>query len=1166
MTQRFHIGPFELHDIIGRGGMGEVWSGVHVAEGEPVAVKVLTQEGARRQEYVEGFHNEVRAVAGLNHPHIVTPLDYGEISERQARDSAGKLLAGSPYIVMELALRGTLRKYQEAMRWPQVKSALLVILDALAHAHAAGIVHRDLKPANILVGCPGPEPGIKLTDFGLARLSHSFDREGSQEAGWGTPHYMAPEQFRGHWRDYGPWTDLYAVGVMAFELVDGNLPFMADSAMGFAKAHSMDAPKAFQPRFSVPAGFDAWLTRLLQKDPEDRFVTAADAAHALLQLRDTAPIGDARTIPEVVVVPTSVTAQMHFADDSIEDRTATTQLLDGPRTQNENIDFDELAAVPKSGTPMPVRLPPMPATWRRKDEDTTHRQLLGAGLGLFGLRSIPLVGREHERDVLWQKLRQVREQRQLQVVVVRGPAGTGKSRLAEWIARRAHETGAANVMHASHSGMGTPSDGIGRMLGRYTRCLGLRREEIVSRASSYLRKHANASDVDPRAFADFIAPSGPEVALASGITQIIARTDQRYGLVRKFLEVGPGERPFVVVLDDVQWGSDALMFTQYLLDRADAQNVPALLILTVREESLAFRETEEAMLQQLQARERVTTLHLQALNADEIDRLVRKLLYLDGELADEIEDRSGGNPLFAVQMVGELVSRGKLQFGPRGFILKDQEKLEIPDDIHALWRSRVFRLVAARPANDLVALEIAAALGNDIEREEWNLACTLAQITPPHDLIGALQAEGLAEHRDEGWAFSHGLLRESIQRDAEIEGRWEAVNAAAVEMLFRRYPRREFPFHDRIAEHLQRASEIDASLIHRIEAAHTRAERCEFDEAKRHLKTFWAESRNLGMPANDPRRGKALIAEATLHLQQGHLAEALRQAENAAIEARKHRWDCLPLAQITQAECHLARLQLDKAAQMFERALENLSEHPRVTARASLGLGRVRAAQGAYDAAIALTESAQQIFREQNDLVGQARSLNTLGDIMRETRRYREARDFSRNAMQLFEKIGHLIGVADCQNDLADLYRAEGHTARGIQWCVKAIQLFESLGSDESMAARITLGLLLRDGKRPQEALSVFAQVAAHHRATRNPQAFAITVIHAVSCHAMLGQWEDVTELLNSAAEPLRALKVAPYHAGVSAHLTQQLASSSSRTAQIAALNSFVKQHEKHHW
>lgn len=223
------IGAFDIFRPIGEGGMGEVWEGVHREHGEAVAIKLLKENRKGNQESINAFEMEVKAIAALDHPGIVTVFDYGLISDEVAENSNGRLTSGSQYIAMELAHRGSLRKYKNALNWKELKLVLETILDALAHAHAAGFVHRDLKPSNILIGCSGSKSGVKLTDFGLAQMIESY---GGVRSGWGTPLYMAPEQFRKAWREYGPWTDLYALGIMTFQLAAGYYPFVKKGEYG----------------------------------------------------------------------------------------------------------------------------------------------------------------------------------------------------------------------------------------------------------------------------------------------------------------------------------------------------------------------------------------------------------------------------------------------------------------------------------------------------------------------------------------------------------------------------------------------------------------------------------------------------------------------------------------------------------------------------------------------------------------------------------------------------------------------------------------------------------------------------------------------------------------------------------------------------------------------
>ncbi|MCO4772502.1 MAG: serine/threonine protein kinase, partial [Deltaproteobacteria bacterium] len=157
------LGPFVLESILGRGGMAVVWRARHQEQGDPVAVKVLTSDGARNPLFFKTFRSEARGAAGLDHPGIVSVYDHGLVDDAADEASAGTLLSGSPYLVMEIAGPGTLTRHKGRLAWPELQGVLLGLLDALAHAHARGVVHRDIKPANVLVGDDGT---VKLTDFG----------------------------------------------------------------------------------------------------------------------------------------------------------------------------------------------------------------------------------------------------------------------------------------------------------------------------------------------------------------------------------------------------------------------------------------------------------------------------------------------------------------------------------------------------------------------------------------------------------------------------------------------------------------------------------------------------------------------------------------------------------------------------------------------------------------------------------------------------------------------------------------------------------------------------------------------------------------------------------------------------------------------------------------
>ena len=276
--------------------MAEVWRAHHDAERVSVAVKVLTGAHARDDAFVRALTNEIHAVARLDHPGIIVLYDRGTVSDDAAAASEGRLVAGSPWLAMEMCSDGALSARRFPLPWSASRTLLLSLLDALAHAHARGVIHRDLKPGNILLcGSGDARPGLKLSDFGIAQPLGIVDDDagaGRAHAWSGTPRSMAPEQFNGLARELGPWTDLYALGCLAFQIARGQPPFAGDAGhLAIAHCHTTVPPIGDVDGY--PAGYEAWVLRLLEKQPRDRFRTAADAAWGLLQLspddEDTQP-------------------------------------------------------------------------------------------------------------------------------------------------------------------------------------------------------------------------------------------------------------------------------------------------------------------------------------------------------------------------------------------------------------------------------------------------------------------------------------------------------------------------------------------------------------------------------------------------------------------------------------------------------------------------------------------------------------------------------------------------------------------------------------------------------------------------------------------------------------------------------------------------------------
>jgi serine/threonine protein kinase len=398
---------FLLEGVIGEGASGTVWRGRHAASGHPAAIKVL-RGGPSVTATVRGmFARELRAVAGLDHPNVVWLMDHGWVDEACAALDP-RLEVDAPFLALEHAPLGTLETRCGAWTWDHVLPALLAILDALAHAHARGLLHLDLKPSNVLLTGPEDQPIPKLADFGLARAP----APGRQMRATGTPAYMAPEQFGQDAGALGPWTDLYALGCLITALVTGGPPFGVRGAAALRDAHLNHRPPPIVPANPVPSGLLRVVERLLEKNPADRYRSAAEVARALVELGP--PDVDSGEVP--IVRPR---------------RASTTILL-------PVVDLD-LHAPTDHGSDAGSSVP---ARW---DERSVPRDrgLVAAGLGLVSLRRPPTVGRAPERTELWKALRHAASASRGSSLVLCGPPGAGARHLARWLAERGHELGAA---------------------------------------------------------------------------------------------------------------------------------------------------------------------------------------------------------------------------------------------------------------------------------------------------------------------------------------------------------------------------------------------------------------------------------------------------------------------------------------------------------------------------------------------------------------------------------------------------------------------------------------------------------------------------------------------------------------------------------------------------
>lgn len=254
-------GRYELLELIGTGGMADIYKAKDITEDRIVAVKILKNEFAGSEDFLRRFRNESKAIALLSHPNIVKIYDVGFNEQIQ-------------FIVMEYIDGISLAEYiklQGVLKWKDAVYFTIQILRALQHAHDRGIVHRDIKSQNVMML---PDGTIKVMDFGIARFNRETDKTLSEKA-IGSVHYISPEQARGEMTDEK--SDIYSVGVMLYEMLTGQKPFDGETPVAIALQHMQTPPKPLREiNSSIPEGLEEITLKAMQKEPSMRYQTAGE--------------------------------------------------------------------------------------------------------------------------------------------------------------------------------------------------------------------------------------------------------------------------------------------------------------------------------------------------------------------------------------------------------------------------------------------------------------------------------------------------------------------------------------------------------------------------------------------------------------------------------------------------------------------------------------------------------------------------------------------------------------------------------------------------------------------------------------------------------------------------------------------------------------------------
>lgn len=1067
---------YRLIEDLGEGATCTVYKAQDTVLDQPIAIKIVRPNLAIHARFRARFDREVALSAQVIHPHVIPVFDTGRLKD------------GRPFVTLACADSGSLSDLLDTQ--PTLTEALRLIdqvLDALATMHAMGLLHQDLKPANVLLHQRDPWDAYGPVDAWVADLGVAgamTDLALQQRGISGTPTWMAPEQRDGRYAELGPWTDLYAVGLMLYEILGGNRRNKAGKRRPLVALPKGPLGLADE----VPPALELVVRNLLDPDPRQRYDRAADVRRAL---------------------------KSAVADEELTLRSAPQAGGQVGRSFSEVILPEGMSALTSAP---PVDVPEDLVRWNRvapsrmpaEPPEETLGRTGPSGLAMFGLHEPILDAREGIRWLIWQKAREVVETGEPRVILLTGSAGTGKTRIAEQVARSLEAEGHMEAVFLRYHLPAGPDDGYRGAVQELLAPWNENRSDLQLRLKRWLSRDQQRPPEQVDTEASVLARWCGY--LEEGETPVNAAVGLAY--LYRYLDARAWRGGAIMVLTDThhaQEDGDGLNICTALLDRSVGER-PILAIATLSAEAMHQDPALQAKVAALESRGAVR-LAVPRMTDSEMGNFLAHRMAIDPGLADDLVGFCDGAPARALLLLRDWAIRGYLTQGrDRLFRLADDATYSdlLPSEVDVLYQNRIQG--AAQSTEDPDAAFEALA------------ATALAGQEPPLSVVHEVSPEGLDA------LLATGIVR---QRGWRVIFEHDRIQFAARQIALGRPDVADL--HRRLADAWARLAErtgtdVDLPMgIHRLHSGSPntavvpllRAARRALDEGRTPLAM---DASRLGMAAADRTGAQSARAEARLRLAEACLdldrpneaKRVLDETQNIGhLDRRTNAWIWMLKARVnmangalSQARRHLESAQTafdstrdreglihsnhglgtlcrlegapTQAANHYARMLRMSISDPRIEVKALRGLVEARVIAGRFEGVDDLVHRLRQAALTSGDTRNIAQATYCMGLVLLARKNLANAERHFHTARALSATIGDAHLQLLSEKNLGEVFRHRGDTRNAERFYEMVVRLSTDRSWAGSAAvAHLNLALVHMERNAPRMARIAIEQAEA---------------------------------------------------------------------------------------